>query len=393
MNYIMKLVLTILLIVQLSFAKGQKEFIGTVNSTTGMYTINDSISGVNFIYNEVSSFDKNTHRIIFYGIDFSGNKHLYCVDAISGTILSQPTFTLNAGEFHYDNTSNKLYGIYINNSLGKMFIASIDINTASTSIIDTLPFTELSGGITFFDEVNHIYTIQNSNSFYSINVNTGVINIISASATFDELQFDNTSGMAYGLVMGPQMILAKIDVSNGSYTTVTTFSFSGFNSAQTTFSENNHTYVFSSNNNLYSVDVNTGNIISSPTFPVGISPPQNIIELHYDNSSDILYALHWGTINTTGIKNFSNVNSVVLNQNQPNPFAEQTIITYSIPQTANSAQILFYDMNGKQINSVTITAKGAGQLNVYANDLSNGTYSYTLIVDGGVIDTKKMIKQ
>jgi hypothetical protein len=89
----------------------------------------------------------------------------------------------------------------------------------------------------------------------------------------------------------------------------------------------------------------------------------------------------------------SNVNAVVLNQNAPNPFAEQTVITYSIPQTATSAQILFYDMNGKQINSITITAKGAGQLNVYANDLSNGTYSYTLIVDGAIIDTKKMVKQ
>jgi hypothetical protein len=40
-----------------------------------------------------------------------------------------------------------------------------------------------------------------------------------------------------------------------------------------------------------------------------------------------------------------------------------------------------------------ITAKGKGQLNVYANDLTNGIYSYTLIVDGKVFDTKKMIKQ
>ena len=89
----------------------------------------------------------------------------------------------------------------------------------------------------------------------------------------------------------------------------------------------------------------------------------------------------------------SNANVIVLGQNQPNPFAEQTIITYNIPQTANAAQILFYDVNGKQINSVAITSKGAGQLNVYANDLSNGMYSYTLIVDGQIIDTKKMVKQ
>ncbi len=101
--------------------------------------------------------------------------------------------------------------------------------------------------------------------------------------------------------------------------------------------------------------------------------------------------------NATSINNInvqlSNANVVVLNQNQPNPFAEQTVITYNIPSTANAAQILFYDINGKQIQSVTITTFGAGQLNVYANDLTSGMYSYTLIVDGKVIDTKKMIKQ
>ena len=37
--------------------------------------------------------------------------------------------------------------------------------------------------------------------------------------------------------------------------------------------------------------------------------------------------------------------------------------------------------------------KGAGQLNVYANDLTNGTYSYTLVIDGQIFATQKMIKQ
>ncbi len=36
--------------------------------------------------------------------------------------------------------------------------------------------------------------------------------------------------------------------------------------------------------------------------------------------------------------------------------------------------------------------KGKGSLNVFANDLTNGVYTYTLVVDGKVIDTKKMIK-
>lgn len=77
----------------------------------------------------------------------------------------------------------------------------------------------------------------------------------------------------------------------------------------------------------------------------------------------------------------------------PNPFAEQTVITYNIPQNTGFAQLLFYDMNGRQIKAVDITTKGKGQLNVFANDLTNGIYSYTLIVDGRIIDTKKMVKQ
>jgi hypothetical protein len=89
----------------------------------------------------------------------------------------------------------------------------------------------------------------------------------------------------------------------------------------------------------------------------------------------------------------SDADVVVLNQNIPNPFAEQTTITYNIPKNANAAQILFYDVNGRQIKAVDITKKGPGQLNVYANDLTNGIYSYTLIVDGKIIDTRKMLKQ
>jgi hypothetical protein len=96
-----------------------------------------------------------------------------------------------------------------------------------------------------------------------------------------------------------------------------------------------------------------------------------------------------GTIN---IK-LSDVNSIVLNQNAPNPFAEQTLITYNIPQITNSAQILFYNAAGVMIKSADIKTTGPGQLNVYANDLSNGIYSYTLVVDGKIIDTKRMVKQ
>jgi hypothetical protein len=82
-----------------------------------------------------------------------------------------------------------------------------------------------------------------------------------------------------------------------------------------------------------------------------------------------------------------------LNQNVPNPFAEQTVITYSIPESVKKADILFYDSNGKLINSIFIKERGNSQLNVFANDLSTGIYTYTLVADGQIVASKKMVKQ
>ena len=85
--------------------------------------------------------------------------------------------------------------------------------------------------------------------------------------------------------------------------------------------------------------------------------------------------------------------SIVLEQNVPNPFAEQTTINYFLPDNVSKAQMLFYNAQGKLIQSAELTQKGKGQLNVFANDLSSGIYTYTLIVDGRIVETKKMVKQ
>lgn len=88
----------------------------------------------------------------------------------------------------------------------------------------------------------------------------------------------------------------------------------------------------------------------------------------------------------------SNKNIVILNQNVPNPFAEQTSISYYLPDNVQRAQILFFEQSGKIIKTVDLTEKGKGQLNVFANDLTSGIYTYSLIVDGQTMETKKMVK-
>ncbi|UKN02512.1 tail fiber domain-containing protein [Paracrocinitomix mangrovi] len=84
--------------------------------------------------------------------------------------------------------------------------------------------------------------------------------------------------------------------------------------------------------------------------------------------------------------------SIVLEQNVPNPFAERTVINFSIPETVQKAQIHFYNAAGQLIESVEITERGLGSLNVYGSDLSRGIYTYTLVADGNIVATKKMEK-
>lgn len=89
----------------------------------------------------------------------------------------------------------------------------------------------------------------------------------------------------------------------------------------------------------------------------------------------------------------SNRSAIVLDQNVPNPFAEQTIINFSIPETVKKAQIHFYDGNGRFMNSVDVIERGLGSVTVFGSDLSTGVYTYTLVADGKVVATKKMMKQ
>lgn len=87
----------------------------------------------------------------------------------------------------------------------------------------------------------------------------------------------------------------------------------------------------------------------------------------------------------------SNMQVVVLEQNVPNPFAEQTSISYFIPEGTQNAKIVFTDLTGKEIKTVELQS-GSGLMTVFASNLSSGQYQYSLIINGKVYETKKMVK-
>ena len=80
-----------------------------------------------------------------------------------------------------------------------------------------------------------------------------------------------------------------------------------------------------------------------------------------------------------------------LNQNQPNPFNGYTMIDYIVPTDAQNAEIQIYDISGKLMKVFKMDHKGEGTLRVNAVDIPSGSYTYSMIVDGRQIDSKKMI--
>ena len=81
----------------------------------------------------------------------------------------------------------------------------------------------------------------------------------------------------------------------------------------------------------------------------------------------------------------------VLYQNNPNPFSVDTKIEYQLPLSTQSAALYVYDMNGLQIEEYPILSFGEGSVIVSGGALDAGMYLYSLIADGQIVDTKRMI--
>jgi hypothetical protein len=80
-----------------------------------------------------------------------------------------------------------------------------------------------------------------------------------------------------------------------------------------------------------------------------------------------------------------------LEQNSPNPFTSNTVIRFYISQTTSAASLMITDLNGRVIKSVQVSGYGQQTVTIAANELGTGTYIYSLVVSGQVIDSKKMV--
>ena len=80
-----------------------------------------------------------------------------------------------------------------------------------------------------------------------------------------------------------------------------------------------------------------------------------------------------------------------LGENKPNPFSATTAIPVSIPADVQQAFIYVYDLTGKKVLQQDISARGKHDVTLDASALADGMYLYSLIADGRVVQTRRMI--
>jgi len=85
------------------------------------------------------------------------------------------------------------------------------------------------------------------------------------------------------------------------------------------------------------------------------------------------------------------LSSAKLEQNIPNPFNQTTLINYYVPETAGHAFIKVTGINGRDIKTIQLNGTGSGQITLQTATLASGNYTYSLYVDGSLIDTKVMV--
>jgi len=97
----------------------------------------------------------------------------------------------------------------------------------------------------------------------------------------------------------------------------------------------------------------------------------------------------------TGIEQISSQvpKEFMLYQNYPNPFNPVTNIKYSVKRETSNVKLIIFDITGREIVTLVNKEQTAGTylVDFSGNGYSSGTYFYSLMIDGTVIQTRKMI--
>lgn len=79
-----------------------------------------------------------------------------------------------------------------------------------------------------------------------------------------------------------------------------------------------------------------------------------------------------------------------ISQNTPNPFTGQSTVRVSVPDDASDAYIDILTLNGASLKRIPVS-NGLSEVSLSSFEFAPGTYLYTLVVNGKVSETRRMI--
>ena len=378
-----------------SNAFSQHEYLATVDPATGTYVKLDSIPGVRYVLLfQLTTLDKNDHRVIFAGGPSQTEFSLLTLNASNGQILSHarlPGYS-NLITLSYSSGDGLLYGITVES--GVYAFVTINLETANYSVISSLPIDEVSEMVA--DDLHKCMYVNGlfngTPQLLTVNMlNGNVINRVASGVS--NLVYDNSKGKLYGI--GPGNFFGNLDPATGIFTQIKRLPAEvvGITQGNTTFDEKDQLYIFTGSDNegqsfLYSIDATTGQMIYKAVVSLANEiDKENLIQYRFDNSSQILYALHWKPkLNAAAADSSCSLNMKI--HLYPDPFGDILMInkapakcTVNLNLFNSLGQLL---ITGKMIND--------GENKIKLSYLPDGVYYYEFYSNRRRLLTGKVVK-
>ncbi len=99
-----------------------------------------------------------------------------------------------------------------------------------------------------------------------------------------------------------------------------------------------------------------------------------------------------GNQSVTGIEN-GKVTSASITSNNPNPFVNTTKVTVTIPEKCKTATIRISSSAGSIVEEIAVLERGNASITIDGGQWAPGIYFCSLITDGTLTGTIKMMKK
>jgi len=108
--------------------------------------------------------------------------------------------------------------------------------------------------------------------------------------------------------------------------------------------------------------------------------------VHVTDSAYFFVEFNAGTV---GLTDYTN-NKISVSNPYPNPAKSQTSFNYQLPANTTNASIKIHNLLGSVVKEVQLTGQ-SGKVNVNVNDLNDGVYFYSVVVNNETYETKRLI--